>query len=203
MYALARWGARTLGPPKHDDELYPEWGLNGLPALFNGEEARGLTETYVLKIEDDGFTARIVHGSLDVSIGALGGGGPRCRDGWTRSSRWRTASRRCGTRLRGRHARRGRPSRDRSLLPIAEHRAARHCGRVVRERKESTDGTCVPPVCVSLRYDALCQMPNTPPVGSWMIAKRPIFGTSIGSLRIVAPSSFARATVASASCVAM
>jgi len=49
MYALVRWGARTLGPPKHDDELYPEWGLNGLPALFNGEEARGLTETYVLK----------------------------------------------------------------------------------------------------------------------------------------------------------
>jgi hypothetical protein len=71
MYALARWGARTLGPPKHDDELYPEWGLNGLPALFNGEEARGLTETYVLKIEDDVFTARIVHGSLDASIDAL------------------------------------------------------------------------------------------------------------------------------------
>jgi hypothetical protein len=71
-----------------------------------------------------------------------------------------------------------------------------------RERKESTGGTCVPPVCVSLRYDALCQMPNTAPVGSWMIAKRPIFGTSIGSLRIVAPNSFARATVASASCVA-
>ena len=23
-----RWGARTLGPPKDDDELYPEWGLN-------------------------------------------------------------------------------------------------------------------------------------------------------------------------------
>jgi hypothetical protein len=27
MYALARWGARTLGPPK-EDELYPEWGLH-------------------------------------------------------------------------------------------------------------------------------------------------------------------------------
>jgi DNA-binding HxlR family transcriptional regulator/putative sterol carrier protein len=71
MDALARWGARTLGPPKDDDELYPEWGLNALPALFNGEEARGLTETYVLKIEDDAFTARIVNGSLDTSIGAV------------------------------------------------------------------------------------------------------------------------------------
>src|SRR6266516_1362383 len=93
--------------------------------------------------------------------------------------------------------------RDRSLLPSAKNRAARRCGRVDESEKESTGGTCVPPVCVSLRYDALCQMPNTAPVGSWMIAKRPIFGTSIGSLRIVAPSSFARATVASASCVAM
>src|SRR6266516_3029268 len=93
--------------------------------------------------------------------------------------------------------------RDRSLLPSAKNRAARHGGRVDESEKESTGGTCVPPVCVSLRYGALCQMPNTAPVGSWMIAKRPIFGTSIGSLRIVAPSSFARATVASASCVAM
>src|SRR5438309_1177699 len=42
--------ARASGPPKDDDELYPDWGLNGQPALFNGEEARGLTETYVLKI---------------------------------------------------------------------------------------------------------------------------------------------------------
>jgi DNA-binding HxlR family transcriptional regulator len=70
LYALARWGARTLGPPKPDDELYPEWGVNGLPALFNAEEARGLTETYVLNVAGDVFTARIVNGSLDVSVGA-------------------------------------------------------------------------------------------------------------------------------------
>jgi DNA-binding HxlR family transcriptional regulator len=70
LYALARWGARTLGPPTADDELYPEWGMNGLPALFNPEEARGLTETYVLEVGDDVFTARIVDGALDVSAGA-------------------------------------------------------------------------------------------------------------------------------------
>lgn len=70
LYALARWGARTLGPPKPDDELYPEWGVNGLPALFTAEEARGLTETYVLNVAGDVFTARIVNGSLDVSVGA-------------------------------------------------------------------------------------------------------------------------------------
>ena len=70
LYALARWGARTLGPPKDDDELYPEWGVNALPAMFNPAAARGLTETYVLKIDDDAFTARIVDGALDASVGA-------------------------------------------------------------------------------------------------------------------------------------
>jgi DNA-binding HxlR family transcriptional regulator len=69
LYALARWGARSLGPPGPDDELYPEWGVNAFPALFNAEAARGLTETYVLKIDGDVFTARIENGSLEASMG--------------------------------------------------------------------------------------------------------------------------------------
>jgi hypothetical protein len=28
LYALARWGARTIGPLGPDDELYAEWGMN-------------------------------------------------------------------------------------------------------------------------------------------------------------------------------
>src|SRR5919108_155572 len=43
LYALARWGVRTIGPPGPDDELYPEWGMNALAALFNAEAARGLS----------------------------------------------------------------------------------------------------------------------------------------------------------------
>jgi len=70
LYALARWGARTIGPPGPDDDLYPEWGLNALPALFNAEAARDLTETYVLVVDGDAFTARVVNGSLDASVGA-------------------------------------------------------------------------------------------------------------------------------------
>jgi DNA-binding HxlR family transcriptional regulator len=70
MYALARWGARTLGPPGPDDELYPEWGVNAFQALFNAEAARGVTETYVLNIDGDVFTARIAGGSLDAHVGA-------------------------------------------------------------------------------------------------------------------------------------
>ncbi len=70
LYALARWGARSLGPPGPDDELYPEWGLNALPALFNADAARGLDEAYVLQVGDDVFTARICDGTLKPSMGA-------------------------------------------------------------------------------------------------------------------------------------
>src|SRR5919201_3943787 len=69
LYALARWGARTIGPPGPDDELYPEWGMNALPALFNAEAARGLTETYALVVDGDTFTARVVDGALEPSMG--------------------------------------------------------------------------------------------------------------------------------------
>src|ERR687888_2533095 len=69
LYALARWGARTIGPPGPGDELYPEWGMNALPALFDAEAARGVTETYVLVVDGDAFTARIVNGVLEASVG--------------------------------------------------------------------------------------------------------------------------------------
>jgi DNA-binding HxlR family transcriptional regulator len=69
MWSLARWGARSFGPPGPDDELYPEWGVNALPALFNPEEARGLTETYVFQIDGDVFTATIRGGALVASVG--------------------------------------------------------------------------------------------------------------------------------------
>jgi DNA-binding HxlR family transcriptional regulator len=69
MYALARWGARTIGPPGPDDELYSGWGVNALPALFVAEAARGLTETYSLVVEGDAFTARVADGVLEPSMG--------------------------------------------------------------------------------------------------------------------------------------
>lgn len=70
VYALGRWGARSLGPPEPDDELSPEWGLNAFPALFNAERARGLTETYVIRVDDDVFTVRIEDGRMLPELGA-------------------------------------------------------------------------------------------------------------------------------------
>ncbi len=70
VYALARWGARSLGPPGPDDELYPEWGLNAFRALFSPEAARGLTETYVLRINGDVFSVHLENGRVQTSVGA-------------------------------------------------------------------------------------------------------------------------------------
>ena len=70
LYALARWGARTLGPPGKGDDPYPDWGLNAFAALLNPEAARGITETYVLRIGDDVFTVKLIDGLLHVDAGA-------------------------------------------------------------------------------------------------------------------------------------
>jgi DNA-binding HxlR family transcriptional regulator len=70
FYALARWGARSLGPPGPGEELYPEWGLNAVAALFSPEAARGLTETYVLKIGEDVFSVRLEDGWMHAEMGA-------------------------------------------------------------------------------------------------------------------------------------
>ena len=69
LYALARWGARTLGPPKPGDELEPDWGLNAIPALFDAAAARDLDATWVLEVGDDVFTARIADSSVRASCG--------------------------------------------------------------------------------------------------------------------------------------
>jgi DNA-binding HxlR family transcriptional regulator len=69
VYALARWGVRTLGPPGPEDELEPDWGVHAFPALLNREAARGLTETWILRIGDDVFTARFEDGELTASAG--------------------------------------------------------------------------------------------------------------------------------------
>lgn len=70
LYALARWGARTLGPPDPKEELYSDWGLNAFPALFDRDAAHGLTETYVLRIGEDAFTVQLDEGRLHVETGA-------------------------------------------------------------------------------------------------------------------------------------
>ena len=71
LHAIARWGARSHGLPKREDDLDPEWGLNAFPALLYPERARGVTETTVVHIDQDVFTVRLVDGRLRVEVGAV------------------------------------------------------------------------------------------------------------------------------------
>jgi DNA-binding HxlR family transcriptional regulator len=70
LYSVARWGARSLGLPRDDEDLAPDWGVNAFPALFYPERARGLTATYALRVGDDAFTVRIDDGRLHAEVGA-------------------------------------------------------------------------------------------------------------------------------------
>lgn len=70
LYALARWGARTLGPPAPGDDLFPDWGLNAFAGLLDVEAARGLTQTSILRIGDDVYSVMLDDGRLHVELGA-------------------------------------------------------------------------------------------------------------------------------------
>lgn len=66
LYALARWGARSLGPPSKSDHLYPDWGLNAFAALLDPEAARGLTATYVVRVGPETYTVQLDDSQVHV-----------------------------------------------------------------------------------------------------------------------------------------
>jgi DNA-binding HxlR family transcriptional regulator len=70
LYALARWGARSLGPPEPDDQLSPGWSLNAIRATFVPEAARGVEATYVLRFGDEVATMRVDDGLVVAERGA-------------------------------------------------------------------------------------------------------------------------------------
>ena len=71
LYALARWGARSLPPPTEKQEFYPDWGLNAFAALLDPEAARGIAETYVVRVADDVYSVRLEDGRVHVDSGAV------------------------------------------------------------------------------------------------------------------------------------
>lgn len=66
LYALARWGARSLGPPEKGDDLYPDWGLNAFAALLDPDAARGITETYVVRVGEETYTVQLDDSQVHV-----------------------------------------------------------------------------------------------------------------------------------------
>ena len=66
LYALGRWGARSLGPPTAKDNLAPGWLVNAVRAT-----CRGCTtdKVYELRVDDESVTARFVNRELVVESG--------------------------------------------------------------------------------------------------------------------------------------
>jgi DNA-binding HxlR family transcriptional regulator len=70
IHALARWGARSLGPPSEQEQLAPGWSLNAIESTFLPEAARGVTATYVLRVGDEVATMRVDDGRVVAERGA-------------------------------------------------------------------------------------------------------------------------------------
>jgi DNA-binding HxlR family transcriptional regulator len=73
LYALARWGARSLPPPVKGEDFYPDWGLNAFAALLDPQAASGLTATYVVRVAEDVYTVHLEDSTVRVEIGATDG----------------------------------------------------------------------------------------------------------------------------------
>jgi DNA-binding HxlR family transcriptional regulator len=67
LYALGRWGARSLGPPTANDNLAPGWLVNAVRATCKGCLS---DKVYELRVDDEAVTARFVDDELVVQVGS-------------------------------------------------------------------------------------------------------------------------------------
>jgi DNA-binding HxlR family transcriptional regulator len=70
LYALGRWGARSLGPPQPDDALAPGWLVNAVRATCTSGCLPD--KVFELRVADDTVTARFDDGELVVEAGSSG-----------------------------------------------------------------------------------------------------------------------------------
>jgi DNA-binding HxlR family transcriptional regulator len=70
LYALGRWGARSLGPPRPDDSLAPGWLVNAVRATCTSGCMPD--KVFELRVEDDVVTARFEDDELVVEPGSSG-----------------------------------------------------------------------------------------------------------------------------------
>jgi DNA-binding HxlR family transcriptional regulator len=69
MFALARWGARSLGPPAEDEKLVPGWSVNAMRATFDPAAARGVRATYELRVGGEVTRVRVERGKVEPAAG--------------------------------------------------------------------------------------------------------------------------------------
>lgn len=68
LYALGRWGARSLGPPTATDNLAPGWLVNAVRATCTGGCVPD--KIYELRVDDESVTARFEGDELVVDVGS-------------------------------------------------------------------------------------------------------------------------------------
>jgi DNA-binding HxlR family transcriptional regulator len=68
LYALGRWGARSLGPPRPDDTLAPGWLVNAVRATCTSGCLPD--KVFELRVDDDAVTARFEGDELVVESGS-------------------------------------------------------------------------------------------------------------------------------------
>lgn len=68
LYALGRWGARSLGPPTSDDHLAPGWLVNAVRATCTGDSIPD--KVFEIRIDDHAVTARFEADELVVEEGS-------------------------------------------------------------------------------------------------------------------------------------
>jgi DNA-binding HxlR family transcriptional regulator len=68
LYALGRWGARSLGPPSPDDTLAQGWLLNAVRATCTSGCLPD--KVFELRVDDDAVTARFEGDELVVESGS-------------------------------------------------------------------------------------------------------------------------------------
>jgi DNA-binding HxlR family transcriptional regulator len=72
LYALARWGARSLGPPTPDDSLAPGWLVNAIGATCKSWEGDPAPTFEVRGGADEVVTVRFENGEPVVEPGSSG-----------------------------------------------------------------------------------------------------------------------------------
>ena len=70
LYALGRWGARSLGPPTPEDNLAPGWLVNAVRATCTGGCVPD--RVYELHVDEEAVTARFEDDELVVEAGSSG-----------------------------------------------------------------------------------------------------------------------------------
>lgn len=69
LYALARWGARSLGPPTPKDSLSPGWLLNAVRATCTVADERIVDTVFELRVSDEVVNVRFDGGVPHVEPG--------------------------------------------------------------------------------------------------------------------------------------